>query len=420
MKNNNKNLIQSPFYCIVYNMITFAFLFFSLFCSKLQNFKLFKDNSSGDVPHRRMLRRETAVELPITPSKSASVAGTSVEIDNSGAAGGGNSGTTSAGAPGISNINERSLDSPSLSRNLSADRTYGRTLSAGASAAAQNYLIPSSSEPSQPRFRKSIESLPKNSSSDTEYSLQPYRVIKQSSNDTNTSLTGSFNIDQSFGGHELSLDANETSAHYTTVIENVDRASFSSDTASLHRSGSNSGGTGTASSSTDQPPQSTQPSPQPPITTTTTTKPAKITTITRQQSDLGASRSLRKQFSVDHSLKTDTTSSTIATTAAAITNLKLPTISTIPATPTKTLSAIVSSSTSTDESKDERDIPTISTNYVTNVVQDEIAKLSSNISRNTDGRDGNGGNGSAGGAPGAGGGGGGGCSTDQTVNETMC
>lgn len=333
-----------------------------------------------------MLRRETAVELPITPSKSASVAGTSVD-NNGGIAGAGSGGGGGASA-GISNINERT-DSPLLSRNLSADRSYGRTSAAGA-AAAQNYLIPSSSDPSQPRFRKSIESLPKNSSSDTEYSLQPYRVIKQSSNDTNTSLTGSFNIDQSFGGHELSLDANETSAHYTTVIENVDRGSSpSSDTASLHRSGSGE-------------PQ--QPSPQPPMPT-----PTPAARITRQQSDLGASRSLRKQFSIDHSLKVDTTPGVSVATAAAaatITNLKLPTISTIPATPTKTLSAIVSSSTSTDESKDEQNIPIISTN----VVQDEIAKLSSNINRSSDEKDGTNGSNGAGGAGG----------TDQPLNETMC
>lgn len=386
------------------------FIFSRLFISKSS---ILQDNSSGDVPHRRMLRRETAVELPITPSKSASVAGTSVDIDNSGGGGSGGGGCASgatgatAGAAGVSSVNERSADSPMLCRNLSADRSYGRGTSAAGTAAAQNYLIPSSSEPGQARFKKSIESLQKNSSSETEYSLQPYRVIKQSSNDTNTSLTGSFNIDQSFGGHELSLDANETSAHYTTVIENVDRASFSSDTASLHRSGSGTG-TGTASSSTDQP-QATQPSPQPPITTAPTTAPAKIT---RQLSDVSASRALRKQFSIDHSLKTDANASNA--TAAAITNLRLPTISTIPATPTKTLSAIVSSSTSTDESKDERDIPTISTSYVSNVVQDEIAKLSSNMSRSTDERDGNS-DGSADGATGTGT-----CTSDQTVNETMC
>lgn len=87
-------------------------------------------------------------------------------------------------------------------------------------SASQNYLVPSLSEPSQStRFKKSIESLPKNSSSDTEYSLQPYRVIKQSSNETNTSLTSSFNIDQPFGTQELSHDPNDPNAVFidTTV-----------------------------------------------------------------------------------------------------------------------------------------------------------------------------------------------------------
>lgn len=302
------------------------------------------------------MRRETAVELPITPSKSVSVAGTSADLDGNG---------------GMTSVNERGggRSSPLLNRNLSGDRCYSRT-----SASGQNYLVPSSSEPSQPRFRKSIESLPKNSSSDTEYSLQPYRVIKQSSNETNTSLTGSFNIDQSFGAHELSLDTNETSAHYTTVIENVDAGS-SSDTASLNKS-----------SSTAEPQQQSQPLPLP-LQSHPTLPP--LPKFGRQQSDGGSSRSLRKQFSIDHSSKRESNSGTTAISTVnanilagsniipAKTNLKLPTITTIPATHIKTLSAVVSSSTSTDESKDERDIPIISTN----VVQDEIAKLSSNINR---------------------------------------
>lgn len=302
-----------------------------------------------------MLRRETAVELPITPSKSTGAAVTSTEVDGSGV----------GSVGGVNKVNERSDRSSSSNQkqHLSGDdSSHGRALST-----AQTYLVPSSSDPNNQRFKKSIESLPKNSSSDTEYSLQPYRVIKQSSNETNTSLTSSFNIDQSFGGHELSLDTNETSAHYTTVIENVDHGS-GSDTASLNKSYSV------------------------PIESS-------ASKVLRQQSEGGAiggngsascgsgggsgggggsARSLRKQFSIDHSslsLKVDSTP-----IAGGKINLKLPTISTIPATPTKTLSAVVSSSTSTDESKDERDIPTISTN----VVQDEIAKLSSNINRSAE------------------------------------
>lgn len=44
-------------------------------------------------------------------------------------------------------------------------------------------------------FKKSSESLQKNSSTDTDYSAHPYRFIKQSSNETTTSMTGSCNID---------------------------------------------------------------------------------------------------------------------------------------------------------------------------------------------------------------------------------
>lgn len=78
------------------------------------------------------------------------------------------------------------------------------------------YLIPSMFETNEGRFKKSLESLQKNSSSDTEYSMQPYQVIKQSSNETNTSLTGSFNIDQPGAGHELSVDSNDVyTANFT-------------------------------------------------------------------------------------------------------------------------------------------------------------------------------------------------------------
>lgn len=68
----------------------------------------------------------------------------------------------------------------------------------------------------------------KNSSTDTEYSMQPYKVVKQSSNETSTSLTGSFNVDQTSTGGAMgiepsldhSLDMNDSSGHNQTVIEN--------------------------------------------------------------------------------------------------------------------------------------------------------------------------------------------------------
>lgn len=82
------------------------------------------------------------------------------------------------------------------------------------------------SEPSNTNyFKKSSESLRKNSSSDTEYSLHPYKVVKQSSNETSTSLTGSFNVDHSStgggAGLEPSLDNTDVSESglNNTVIE---------------------------------------------------------------------------------------------------------------------------------------------------------------------------------------------------------
>lgn len=104
-----------------------------------------------------------------------------------------------------------------------------------------------------------------------------------------------------------------------------------------------------------------------------------------RRTDSGA-RLLKKQYSIDQSTKSCFGSNG---------SLKLPTISTIPATPTKTLATAIGSSTSTDESKDERSIPIISTT----VVQDEIAKLSSNINnQNVDDEN----------------------SSDPPFNETMC
>lgn len=299
------------------------------------------------MPHRRMLRRETAVELPITSSKLGNTASVDASVDNT-----------------LKNINERT--SPVFNRNASAEaRPYGR-----ASVTSQNYLVPSMSDPNQPRFKKSIESLQKNSSSDTEYSMQPYRVIKQSSNETNTSLTGSFNIDQSFGGHDTSIDTNETSAQNVTVIEN------------------------TAATVPDQQQQ--------PAAKSSGAKPK----VLRELSTEAGSRSLKKQFSIDHSSKAFESNTNLyqkldsfegATSSgngSPKSNLKLPTINTIPATPTRLLAG-VSSSTSTDESKDERNIPIISTN----VVQDEIAKLSSNINSSNTTDENN---------------------TDLPFNETMC
>lgn len=298
-----------------------------------------------------MLRRETAVELPITPSKLA------------------NAGTTDDSATNVTEYYEKNSTysrneriSPALNRNLSAEQTYLRQ------TVTQNYLVPSMSEPSQQRFfKKSVESLQKNSSSDTEYSLQPYKVIKQSSNETNTSLTGSFNVDQtSFGGQDTSLDTTDPSGLNATVVESNNRdANDLSEQADKFSEG-----------------QSEEPAGQ------SVTAQQRHTTGNNGTTPI-APRSLKKQFSIDHSIgkvapqKPDTLdTSSSYNTQDKHASLKLlpppPTISTIPATPIKLLAGN-SSSTSTDESKEERNIPTISTN----VVQDEIVKLSTNIKKNS-------------------------------------
>lgn len=290
-----------------------------------------------------MLRRETAVELRTSTSKLAA--------DGSGATTSSRVATGAAGDTAVNNINERI--SPMLNHHLSTERNPNQS---------QTYLA-ITFDSNEARLRKSIESLQKNSSTDTEYSLQPYRVIKQSSNETNTSLTGSYNIDQSFGGHELSLDnTNDSTVHYTTVVENPD-AGTSSDSASLNKT-------------TDL--TITAPSPAAAGVTTVTSTPVQRVKG-RQMSAESGLRSLKKQFSIDHGTsnsfagqsndypKPDSLDSPL--TSRTIFKLSNP----------KTLATVASSSTSTDESKDERNIPTITTN----VVLDEITKLSSNINNRT-------------------------------------
>lgn len=286
-----------------------------------------------------MLRRETAVELPITPSKLAAALASTSGVQST--------------SDDVTNINETVRGSPNLNRNISTD-------SGGYTRQGQHYLAPSASDASQPCYRKSIESLPKNSSSETEYSAQPYKVIKQSSNETNTSLTGSFNVDQtSFGGQDVSMDTmNDSSGLNSTVIENISQQQQQQQTKNAsplpHRIQSKT--------SLDETPVPSSPK------------------SSRQISLDGGMRALKKQFSIDHGLKASP-AHIDNVSAQKLSVLKPPVSAMSSVTPTK-LSAIMSSSTSTEESKDERNIPSINTN----VIQDEIAKLSSNIN-NSSGED---------------------------------
>lgn len=180
-----------------------------------------------------------------------------------------------------------------------------------------NYLVPSMSEPQPRHFRTSSERLRKNSSTDTEYSQLPYHVIKQSSNDTTTSMTGSFNVEGGTAGtsYDLSVDS--------VTLDNVNETPpLRRSPLPLHRIHPNT-------DSDSEPIQAFQ--------------------------------------------KTTTTSNT--TTISKESNVSIP----MPPFNTTTMRLLMqeSSSTSTDESKEERAaaMPTISSL----VVQSEIAKLSSTI-----------------------------------------
>lgn len=194
---------------------------------------------------------------------------------------------------------------------------------------SQNYLIPSMSEPIPRPFKSSSDSIRKNSSTDTEYSLQPYQVIKQNSNETNTSFTGSFNVDNPLT-LELSIDTDNS--HNVTVID----GDYVDDTDNL------------------------------PIINC---KVKKFVEIRHSINEVRGG--LKKQFSMDQGqLSPKISDGTVPKSCLKPSN-----------TNSKLISALKeSSSTSTDESKDDRTIPTISTH----LVQDEIAKLSSNIKSSTE------------------------------------
>ncbi|XP_059613216.1 transient receptor potential cation channel trpm isoform X3 [Phlebotomus argentipes] len=273
-------------------------------------------SGSLDYAQRRILRRETAVELPVTPSKS--IAGMAEKEEGQ----------------------ERSQMPTVTARSVSVEQQviFSRQQSPQAVVPRTDFLNPITNFMESRIFKKSSESLQKNSSTDTEYSLQPYRVIKQSSNETNTSLNSSVNIDNaSLANDSLEADAN------TTMIENVQA--------------------------------------------TTTADDVKPSPGRRGQFLMGAVSSgaafLRKQFSIEKSQRIDPDAHSFSTHSAisedAEETKESPKFLTCASRAGKAVVTTKESSSST-ESRDERQIPTISTN----VVQDEIARLSSNIKSSTD------------------------------------
>lgn len=273
------------------------------------------ENISTDIVHRR-LRRETAVELPVSPSKSQ-LLNTADECLNE------------------KNEKERAR---AYSLHITTENKINQNLPQTLNPIRGDYLNPCVPDQQNRLFKKSCESLQKNSSTDTEYSVQPYKFIKQSSNETNTSLTSSFNVDNSSFTNDLSTSIDADHSLNTTVIEIV------------------------------------------------TDLPRKITEFRQTSLDIPRTGPyLRKQFSVDQTQKIDEMQTYVK--PDCIENSKQEKVSfdknKISLQPTDNNSIksnLLKESSSSTESKDERNIPSISTN----LIQDDIAKLSSNIKSSTD------------------------------------
>ncbi|KAI8119137.1 Transient receptor potential cation channel trpm [Lucilia cuprina] len=377
----------------------------------------YEAGASVDFSHRHPLRRETAIEL--SPSKPPAGGGVVGACDSS---------DTSGPATGAFQVkNERPWQ-----RNASMEQQQTYHSPVVPQRATSEFLNPPY-ESTGRLFKKSSESLQKNSSTDTDYSAHPYRFIKQSSNDTTTSMTGSYNIDTPSLTAEPSLDAvdiqsqSQSQTLGTTVLEGgVSLSGGSSLSISaryqplrtssvgacdLKRStdeGSASLDFGTTNIMTQvQPPpramqlkkqfsldqgKQQQPPPIPPTSRLSSTETPTSTTEFAPSSSSSASASALASAST----KLQTPSKHAATIAAgAVLPSTVPAklISSLkpPLTSKFGMNILKESSSSTEESKDGDQTgaassgPTVTIPQIsTDLVQDEIAKLSSNIKSSTE------------------------------------
>ncbi|KAH8253012.1 hypothetical protein KR032_003176 [Drosophila birchii] len=347
----------------------------------------FEIGVSIDYSHRYPLRRETAVEL--SPSK-PSAEGDLMGVASGGAASGGGgdssdtSGAGSCGAMVVVSSGFQLKNERPWQRNSSMEQqTYPSPLVP--TRATSDFLNPPY-EGTGRLFKKSSESLQKNSSTETDYSAHPYRFIKQSSNETNTSLTGSYNVDTPSLTAEPSLDAGDS--HSATGISISVGAASGAATARYQPIRTASVGAADGRRLRDESSSSLD------LSSGGTTGP-----VTMQAAPAPPSRPmlLKKQFSVDQgkpsqpaeTAATSTAGSTAQTPEAAQVGAKL--ISTLKPQPFASklgMNVLKESSSSTEESgcssakssNPALSIPQISTH----LVQDEIAKLSSNIKSSTE------------------------------------
>ncbi|EDW47969.1 GM20149 [Drosophila sechellia] len=334
----------------------------------------FEIGVSIDYSHRYPLRRETAVEL--SPSK-PSVDGDLMGGGEGGGAGGGDSSDTSGAGScgamvGISSGFQLKNERPWQRNSSMEQQTYPSPLVP--TRATSDFLNP----PYEGRlFKKSSESLQKNSSTETDYSAHPYRFIKQSSNETNTSLTGSYNVDTPSLTAEPSLDAGDS--HSATGISISVGAVGGTATARYQPIRTASVGAADGRRLREESSSSLDLSSSGPVTMQAAPAPPVRPML------------LKKQFSVDQGKPSQTAAEAVPQTPEAAQAGQAKLISTLKPQPFASklgMNVLKESSSSTDESVGSSakssnlalSIPQISTH----LVQDEIAKLSSNIKSSTE------------------------------------
>lgn len=345
-----------------------------------------------DYSHRYPLRRETAIEL--SPSKPAAEGG-----PIGGATAGDSSDTSGAGS---------SHHAANSGFQLKHERPWQRN-SSMEQQAYQSPLVPTRAtsdflnapyDSSGRLFKKSSESLQKNSSTDTDYSAHPYRFIKQSSNETNTSLTGSYNVDTPSLTAEPSLDAGDSQSA-TGISMSVGPAGGAA-TARYQPKRTASVGAADGRRLRDDSSSSLDLSVAPVMTQAAPAVPTRTMQLKKQFS-MDQGKPLAPQMSTEPGAAEAAAGAGIST--AAVAGVALPAqvgaklISTLkpPYTSKLGMNVLKESSSSTEESRDGE--PTTSTTsssakssnvglsipqISTHLVQDEIAKLSSNIKSSTE------------------------------------
>lgn len=364
---------------------------------------------SVDYSHRYPLRRETAIELsPSKPSAEGGLMGAAAAGGGAAGAGGGDSSDTSGAGSGH--------HATSSGFQLKHERPWQRN-SSMEQQSFQSPLVPTRAtsdflnppyDSSGRLFKKSSESLQKNSSTDTDYSAHPYRFIKQSSNETNTSLTGSYNIDTPSLTAEPSLDAGDS--HSATGISMSVGTAGGAATARYQPKRTASVGAADGRRLRDDSSSSLDLSAAPVTAQAAPALPTRPMQLKKQFS-MDQGKPLSAQTSAETTTSTAESSTATSTAggsggggavAGAAAAALLPAqvgaklISTLkpPYNSKLGMNVLKESSSSTEESRDG-EIPTSSSAKSSNValsipqisthlVQDEIAKLSSNIKSSTE------------------------------------